>query len=107
MEEEYKRPTRFKKFFPVMIYISLEDKEGLKKYSFKTGMNTSEIAREGIRMRLAGSEDPYNRGFNEGLKAAMDIVNKVDGAKMMFPSGLSFAKLVCDGIEKFMRERYD
>jgi hypothetical protein len=30
-------------------------------------------------------------------------VRNTEGAKMMFPSGKSFAELVCDEIEKFQR----
>jgi hypothetical protein len=52
---------------------------------------------------MAGETDPFNQGFNSGLNEAMNIVRNTDGAKMMFPSGKSFAELVCEEIEKFQR----
>jgi hypothetical protein len=56
-------------------------------------------------MRMAGEDDLFNQGFNQGLNEAMKIVRQTDGAKMMFPSGKSFAQLVCDEIERFIREK--
>jgi hypothetical protein len=56
-------------------------------------------------MRISGSDDPFNNGFNQGLNEAMKIVRETEGAKMMFPSGKSFGQLVCDEIDKFKREK--
>jgi hypothetical protein len=63
------------------------------------------VASEGIEMRLSGDDDPYNKGFNGGLNEAMRIVKQTEGAKMMFPSGKSFGQLVCEEIERYIRER--
>jgi hypothetical protein len=35
----------------------------------------------------------------------MRIVRETEGAKMMFPSGKSFGQLVCDEIEKFLKDK--
>jgi hypothetical protein len=97
------KKSRFKSVVPVMIYMSPEDRKNLHKYCAKQSIAASVIAREGIRMRLAGEEDVFNKGFNEGLDKAMQIVNATDGAKMMFPSGKSFAELVNENIADYMR----
>ena len=54
-------------------------------------------------MRLAGEQNPYNDGFDDGLRTAMDLAKKSKGGQMMFPSGKSFADLVCEEIAKFKR----
>ena len=58
-------------------------------------------------MRMAGGDDPFNKGFNQGLYEAIRIANVCEGAKMMFPSGKSYAQVVIDDIEKFLREHKD
>lgn len=55
-------------------------------------------------MRMSGTQDPYNKGFNDGLNIAMELAKKTKGAQMMFPSGKSFAELVCEEISKHLRE---
>jgi len=95
------KETRFKSVFPVMFYLTKEDKKLLSDYAKKNKMNASQIAREGIRMRVDGNE--YNAGFNAGLAEAMKITQLVEGAKMMFPSGKSFGDLVCEHIKQFTR----
>jgi len=56
---------------------------------------------------MAGNNDPFNKGFNQGLNEAIRIANACEGATMMFPSGKTFAKVVSDDIEKFLREHKD
>lgn len=97
--------TRFKTVAPLMIYVPPAELADLKKFAKTSNKPVSHIAREGIRMRLAGDNNPYNQGFDDGLKAAMEIAKKTKGAQMRFPSGKSFGQLVCDEIERFTRTR--
>lgn len=52
-------------------------------------------------MRLQGND--FNTGFNDGLNEAMKIAKETEGAKMMFPSGKSFADLVCENLKAALR----
>jgi hypothetical protein len=42
-------------------------------------------------------------GFNEGLNVAMQTVNDTKSMHMMFPSGKSFAQLVCESLSPLIR----
>lgn len=97
----------FKKRTEIMVYVDLTEKERITKFAEKCGISVGQLAREGFKMRMAGGDDPFNKGFNQGLNEAMRIVNACEGATMMFPSGKSFAKIVCDDIEKFLRDGKD
>ena len=97
--------TRFKTVAPLMIYMPPAELADLKKFAKSSKKPVSHVAREGIRMRLTGEDNPYNQGFDDGLKAAMEIAHKTKGAQMRFPSGKSFGQLVCDEIDKFKRTR--
>jgi len=88
-----------------MIYLHPDERERLTLHAKQTKIPASQIAREGIKMRLEGSDNPYNKGYNEGLAEAMRITRANQGAQMKFPSGKSFADLVCDDIEQFIREK--
>ena len=99
--------SRFKTVAPVMIYMHPKELSALKKFAKERKLSVSAVAREGIRMRLEGEDDPYNSGFNAGLQVAMDLTANTQGAQMMFPSGKSFGALVCEEIAKFKRERVE
>jgi len=88
-----------------MIYMPPAELADLKKFAKSSKKPVSHVAREGIRMRLAGEDNPYNQGYDDGLNAAMEIAQKTKGAQMRFPSGKSFGQLVCDEIDKFKRTR--
>jgi hypothetical protein len=88
-----------------MIYLPKKDAEEFRRYARRTKLSGSQIAKEGIAMRMAGESDPFNQGFNAGLNEAMNLVRQTKGAQMMFPSGKSFAQLVCEEIEKYLREK--
>jgi hypothetical protein len=103
MNNGAKKMTRFKTVVPLMIYVQPDELSSLKKYAKSAKKPVSHIAREGIRMRLAGGADPYNKGFDDGLDAAIQIAQKSEGAQMRFPSGKSFGQLVSEEIEKFKR----
>ena len=105
MNDGVKKTSRFKTVEPIMIYLPMKDAEEFRKYARRTKISGSQIAKEGIAMRMAGESDPFNQGFNAGLNEAMNLVRQTKGAQMMFPSGKSFAQLVCEEIEKFLREK--
>ena len=97
--------SRFKSVVPLMVYVDPSERTKIQSFAKKEKLNVSQLARESFRMRMSGNDDPFNNGFNQGLNEAMRIVSSTEGAKMMFPSGKSFATLVCDEIEKFLREK--
>ena len=100
-----KKPSRFKTVVPLMVYLDPKERESVKAFSKKESMSVSQLSREAFQMRMSDSSDLFNSGFNAGLNEAMKIVNNCQGATMMFPSGKSFARIVCDDIEKFLREK--
>jgi hypothetical protein len=94
--------SRFKTVTPVMIYVTPNDKEALSKYALDNKMTVSQIVREGVRMRLQSND--FNTGFNDGLNEAIKIAHSTEGAKMMFPSGKSFAELVSANLKLAIRD---
>ena len=62
-------------------------------------MSNISQAKEALRVRLLNQR----KSFNEGLNTAIAVVKETKGAGMMFPSGKSFAQLVCDGLEPLLR----
>jgi hypothetical protein len=91
--------TRFKTVQPLMIYVPPGELAELRRYAKSLRKPVSHVAREGIRMRMAGNS-PYDKGFADGCTAAQQAVQETEGAKMMFPSGKSFADLVCESIQE-------
>lgn len=98
--------SRFKTVAPVMVYIEPKELLELKRYAKSAKKAVSQVVREGVTMRLASTEDPYNQGLKDGLNKAMELAQVTKGAQMKFPSGKSFGDLVCDEIESFKRERF-
>jgi hypothetical protein len=84
-----------------MIYLNDEDRAELSAYAKAKKLPVSQLAREGIKMRITASD--YNTGFNDGLNEAQKVTHSIEGAKMMFPSGKSFAELVCENIQQLAR----
>jgi len=105
MSDGLKKTSRFKTVVPLMVYLDPKERESVKVFSKKENMSVSQLSREAFQMRMSDSSDLFNSGFNAGLNEAMKIVNNCQGATMMFPSGKSFARVVCDDIEKFLREK--
>jgi hypothetical protein len=97
--------SRFKTVVPLMIYLEPADRERVKAFAKNEGLNVSQLSREAFQMRMSDSSDLFNSGFNAGLNEAMKIVNNCQGASMMFPSGKSFARVVCDDIEKYLKDK--
>ena len=97
--------SRFKTVVPLMVYLEPADRERVKTFAKKEGIYDSRFSREAFQMRMSDSSDLFNSGFDAGLNEAMKIVNNCQGASMMFPSGKSFARLVCDDIEKYLKDK--
>jgi hypothetical protein len=97
----------FKERNSITIYLEQSEKERITKFAEKSDISVGQLAREAFKMRMAGGNDPFNKGFNQGLNEAIRIANVCEGATMMFPSGKTFAKVVSDDIEKFLREHKD
>lgn len=98
--------SRFKTVAPVMVYIEPKELSELKKYARSVKKPVSQVVREGVTMRLATVDDPYNQGLKDGLNKAMELAQTTKGAQMKFPSGKSFGDLVCDEIEIFKAQRF-
>jgi len=95
------KQSRFKTVTPVMIYLTVAEAKEFRAFSKRNNLKASLVARQGIQMRMSGTD--FNAGFNEGLNEAMKIVHTTEGAKMMFPSGKTFAILVCESIQQHIR----
>jgi len=101
------KKSLFKERNSITIYLEKSEKERITKFAEKSDISVCQLAREAFKMRTAGGNDPFNKGFNQGLNEAIRIANACEGASMMFPSGKTFAKVVSDDIEKFLREHKD
>ena len=96
--------TRYRKR-AVLIYLPPELDVKLTKYAKVNEIPKTKVVEEAVNMRLSGEDDLFNKGFNEGLNEAMRITKNNAGAQMKFPSGKSFAELVCDDIANYIREK--
>jgi hypothetical protein len=101
------KKSLFKERASILFYIEQSDKDRITKFAKKSNISVCQLAREATVMRMAGGDNPFNKGFNQGLNEAIRIANACEGATMMFPSGKTFAKVVSDDIEKFLREHKD
>ena len=101
------KKSLFKDRNSVRIYLEQSEKERITKFAEKSDISVGQFAREAFQMRMAGGDNPFNKGFNQGLNEAIRITNSCEGATMMFPSGKTFAKVVSDDIEKFLSEHKD
>ena len=101
------KKSLFKDRTSITFYLEQSDKDRIIKFAEKSDISVCQLAREATVMRMAGNNDPFNKGFNQGLNEAIRIANACEGAQMMFPSGKSYAKVVSDDIEKFLREHKD
>lgn len=89
-------------FKPFMAYIAPEMILRLKRFARRNKTTMAETIREALDARLA-SGDPYTRGFNDGVEAAVNAVKNTKGAQMRFPSGKSFSDLAAEEIERHYR----
>jgi hypothetical protein len=93
------KTSRFKGIHPVMIYVFKENLEEIRAYAKKQKVSLSQIAREGLSMRMAQG-DLYMQGLNDGLDVGMNAIRESNWAQMIFPSGRTFADLICDELER-------
>jgi len=57
-----------------------------------------------MEVRMA-QDNPYLKGFNDGLSAATKVINDHQASQMRFPSGKSFGELINEEIANLiMRE---
>lgn len=97
--------SRFKTIAPLLVYLEPEQPLRLKVYAADRNLSVSQVARDAFNAFMSTENDPYHRGYNAGLDAAIQIVRGTEGAKMMFPSGKSFGQLVCDQLVRFKRSK--
>jgi hypothetical protein len=96
--------TLSKKLKPFMTYIDDADYVKLKKFAKKQRITMAQVIREGLSIRMAEG-DPYITGFNDGLNKASEVITEHNAGQMRFPSGQSFAEVICDEVSThIMRE---
>ena len=96
--------TLSKKLKPFMTYIDDGDYVKLKRFAKKQRITMAQVIREGLNLRMAEG-DPYVQGFNDGLNKASEVISGHHACQMRFPSGQSFADVICDEVSKnIMRE---
>lgn len=89
----------FKKLKPFMTYLDEDDHLRLKKFSKQKKITMAKVIREGVLMRMATASQ-YVSGFNDGINKAADVVKSNTASQIRFPSGQSFAELICDELFK-------
>lgn len=89
----------FKKLKPFMTYLDEDDHLKLKKFSKQKKITMAKVIREGVLMRMATASQ-YVSGFNDGINKAADVVKSNTASQIRFPSGQSFAELICDELFK-------
>ena len=96
--------TLSKKLKPFMTYLDDADYLKLKKFSKSKKVTMARILREGLELRMA-QNNPYLKGFNDGLSAATKVINEHQASQMRFPSGKSFGELINEQVSNLiMRE---
>jgi hypothetical protein len=96
--------TLSKKVKPFMTYLDDEDYVKLKKFAKTKKVTMARILREGLEVRMA-QDNPYLKGFNDGLTAATKVIDGHQASQMRFPSGKSFGELINEEIATLiMRE---
>ena len=83
-----------------MIYVFQKDLAEIKSYAKTNKMSLSQLAREALRMRMSQESDQYITGLNDGLEIGMEEIRKSNWAQMTFPSGKTFADLICEELER-------
>jgi hypothetical protein len=85
----------------IFVYMTLDFKTELEKFSEKHNIPISQLAREGMVMRMSG--DTFTQGFNAGLNIAKELIKENKAAAMRFPSGVSIAEYLCEDLDKKIR----
>ena len=98
--------TLSKKLKPFMTYLDDADYVKLKKFAKAKRVTMARILREGLEVRMA-QDNPYLKGFNDGLNAATNVINANQASQMRFPSGQSFGELINAEIAKLIMREVD
>jgi hypothetical protein len=98
------KKSLFKDRNSVRIYLEQSEKERITKFAEKSDISVGQFAREAFELRMSETDNLFDSGFNAGIQEAMRIVRQTDGAKMMFPSGKSFADLVSENLTLAIRD---
>jgi hypothetical protein len=86
-----------------MIYLTHDDADRLRKFADDNKISSSKVARDAIQLIMSEQGERFAMGFNEGLNVAMTTVNDTKSMHMMFPSGKSFAQLICESLSPLIR----
>jgi hypothetical protein len=92
--------SRFKGIHPIMVYVFRKDLAEIKAYAKQHKISLSQLAREALKIRMSTESDQYINGLNDGLDLGMDEIRKSNWAQMTFPSGKTFAELICEELER-------
>ena len=77
---------------PFMAYLDQRDYARLKKLSKATKVPMAQLIREGVSARLSSND--YNKGYNDGMQKAVNVVQEMEISGIRFPSGKSIGELV-------------
>lgn len=102
-----KRQPRSKEHLKgIMVYIPEELNIRLARYSEDWRVSKSRLVREGLESRIVGAkDDPYTKGFNEGLLEAVEICKGIALLQMMYPSGTPIWKHLEEQIKQSRRDK--
>jgi len=87
-------------FVPYMVYMAPKELKMLKDYALRANKPATAIMREGMRIRLNGDKDPYALGYNDAIKAAIQIASNLKEMQIVMPSGDSILQLLTDKLER-------
>lgn len=87
-----------------VVYFDEETHGRIKDFAIKNNISMNQLIREGVEQRMA-NDNPYVKGFNEGLAKAMIVVTDNKAAQMRFPSGKSFAELINEELDMHFMKR--
>ena len=85
-----------------MVYMTPPQIKELKTFAKTSRLSVSQVIREAALMRM-NNEDPYNKGFNDGLDCAIETACNNANLQMRFPNGKTFADCLADDIQQFKR----
>jgi len=83
-----------------MVYVFRRDLAEIKAYAKQHKISLSQLAREALKIRMSKDSDQYINGLNDGLDLGMEEIRKSNWAQMTFPSGKTFAELICEELER-------
>lgn len=85
-----------------MVYMTPPQLKQLKTFAKASRLSVSQVVREAVIMRI-DVENPYNKGFNDGIDCAIQTARDSNGGQIRFPDGRTFADCVADNLKEFKR----